>query len=379
MEINFSGITDVGRSRSRNEDYIGQAETLNGSLFLVCDGMGGHAGGDIASKTATEVITGVFNREVAKDIPALIYQSFLTANNALLGISSANPDLTGMGTTVVLFLVKNSEVYYGNMGDSRLYFFNGSDFKRLSKDHSFVQLLLDKGIINELEAEIHPRRNEITQALGINETIEPDISKSGFRVRQGDLFMLCSDGLHGMLSDKEMLALIKNREYTVNRKCELLVEKANVAGGNDNISVQLIEVVKPGSDAIAEENNDKNIKSSGSVSTWKILSVILIIIIVISGLILARVYMSNHSMNNTDSISNDSILSGIGGPLIKSGPDSINADKEISKEPESRHENYKGTGNSNKSIKPAYTGEREVQHKAGLINKKDSGLKVVKP
>lgn len=332
MEIIYSGITDVGRSRSRNEDYIGQAETLNGSLFLVCDGMGGHAGGDIASKTAVEVITGVFNREVSKDIPSLIYQSFLTANNALLRISSAKPDLAGMGTTVVLLLVKNSEVYYGNLGDSRLYFFNGSDFKRLSKDHSFVQLLLDKGIISELEAEIHPRRNEITQALGINETIEPDISKAGFRVRQGDLFMMCSDGLYGMLSDKEMLTLIKNPEYNLNRKCELLVEKANIAGGSDNISVQLIEVVKHGSDAITEEGNGENLKSSRPAGTWKILSVILIIIIIISGLILARVFMRNHSMNITGSISNDSVKTGIGGQTIKAGPDSIYVHKGIRKE-----------------------------------------------
>jgi len=377
MEIIFSGLTDVGKARSRNEDYIGHAETLNGSLFIVCDGMGGHAGGDVASKTAVEAITAVFNRNITIDIPNLILQSFLVANETLFKLSSANPELSGMGTTVVLLLVRNKEIYYGNLGDSRLYHFNGSDLIKLSKDHSFVQQLVDKGIISEAEAEIHPRRNEITQALGIGTVIEPDICEAGFPVHDGDIFMLCSDGLYGMVNDKKMISILRNKENTLNSRCTELIENANHAGGNDNISVQLIEILKTGENAPTENHKGKEVKYGKTKIRGKIFVAVIIVVIILAGIILiTRAVIKHNPLNIQDSISSDTAKPITGAQNQKTGNDSINMDTR--NKSGSNQVSFKEIGKGNKSLKPKGPEKSSIQQpKQKSI--KDTASKAGKP
>ena len=373
MEIIFSGKTDIGMTRKRNEDYIGQAETLNGSLFIVCDGMGGHAGGNVASKLAVETIIEVFNRDEVADIPSLIFTAFETANKAIISNTKTAPELEGMGTTVVLLLIKNTDVFYGNMGDSRLYFFDGLELRRLTKDHSFVQQLLDKGIISELEAEIHPRKNEITQALGIGETIEPGISKGSFKIQRGDIFMLCTDGLYGMLSDKEIYNVLTSTAFTLNQKCDILTEKANSSGGTDNISVHLIEVLKANPNSAIEAVISKKTDVKKALNIRKVIAIILLLVIIIAGSILFyKVITSKKPEGYIEGVTEDTVLNPQDA-VKKNRTDSLNSIKE--KQVNSKPNDFKEIGNSGNSIKPNGPGKPQPQKPAVTVHKKDSIVK----
>lgn len=297
MDVLFSGKTDIGKERKRNEDHIGHAKTQNGLLYVVCDGMGGHSAGDIASKTAVDTIIQTFSNTSGKDIPDLIYHAFQTANDAIIALSAENADLAGMGTTVVVLVIKDGLAFYGNLGDSRLYLFKKQTLKKLTTDHSFVQALLDKGIIDEFEAEIHPRRNEITKALGIDEIIEPDISREGFKLYNSDILMLCSDGLFGMLSQKFMANILGSNALTLSQKCEELVKSANDSGGTDNISVQLIEFFgdEPQDDEEPQETHNKSPQEHKK--TKRIIPLLIILIVLVAAVLLVMNLFKNKAVS----------------------------------------------------------------------------------
>lgn len=297
MDVLFSGKTDIGKERKRNEDHIGHAETQNGHLYVVCDGMGGHSAGDIASKTAVDTIIQIFDTTSDKEIPDLIYHAFQAANDAIMKLSADNTDLAGMGTTVVVLVIKEGLAFYGNLGDSRLYLFKNQTLKKLTTDHSFVQALLDKGIIDEFEAEIHPRRNEITKALGIDEIIEPDISREGLKLYKGDILMLCSDGLFGMLSQKFMANILGSNALTLSQKCEELVKSANDSGGTDNISVQLIEFF---GDEFQEDEDPPEMQNTSSQEQKKskrIIPFLIILIVLVAAVLLVMNLFRNKAVS----------------------------------------------------------------------------------
>lgn len=176
--FSFGNATHVGQVRQANEDYFGNFETKNGYVFLVCDGMGGHVGGAKASQIAVGIIRDCLQQLDYKTPYEALSQSIVAANDAILAYAEKNPELTGMGTTCVAILVVGSDVYYAHVGDSRIYLFSNNKLIRITKDHSFVQNMIDLGGLTEEEAEKHPRKNEITNALGLKNMKPPTVCAS---------------------------------------------------------------------------------------------------------------------------------------------------------------------------------------------------------
>ncbi|HYH39450.1 MAG TPA: PP2C family serine/threonine-protein phosphatase [Azospirillum sp.] len=256
-----AGRTDVGRTRSRNEDSFGISEEAG--VALVCDGMGGHAGGDVASRTAAEAIidfvsefqgtsiapVGQTDGAPAADLGvgnavSVVRSAVQLANQRLLELNRERglPDGRGMGTTVVGLcrVDPGDRLVAFHAGDSRLYRLRDGEFRQLTRDHSLYQHWLDQGGRGPA-----PQRNIILRALGTMPDVDPEIGVHA--VRPGDLFLLCSDGLTGMLPDDGIAAALRAvPSRGLDEVCERLVALANERGGHDNITVVLARFVEPG-------------------------------------------------------------------------------------------------------------------------------------
>ena len=238
MKYSFKSKTHVGKVRSANEDNLGEAITPNGHLFIVCDGMGGHVGGAVASGIAVNSILEFFQREVYDNLIQAIDHSLSFANEQIFASALNNPDLKGMGTTAVLLLIKDEECFIGHVGDSRIYLYSNNILNRITKDHSFVQTLVDNGIIDDEDAENHPNKNRILQALGIASIVKSTVCQLSILPKASDIFLLCSDGLNGMVSDKDIHHIIQEDNLSV---CvENLITAALNGGGTDNITATLV-------------------------------------------------------------------------------------------------------------------------------------------
>ena len=235
--------TNTGLRRTSNEDFFGSIETKLGTFYIVCDGMGGHSSGETASQLATESILQFVKNAKTDNTKELLKEAIQYANTIVFNTASKNAELTGMGTTLVLVLLTKDELYFAHVGDSRIYLSRKGKLEQLTEDHSFVQQLLKAGIISELEAKTHPRRNEITKAVGLKEMIEPSVCDSPLKLKQGDKILLCSDGLTNMVSNEKIFEII-SKETSTEAKTAELIENANNAGGFDNITATLIEVEK---------------------------------------------------------------------------------------------------------------------------------------
>jgi serine/threonine protein phosphatase PrpC len=242
-EINFGNQSDVGKKRKVNEDYYGYYKTVNGHLFLVCDGMGGHVGGEKASRIAVDAIRHYLTEKTGTDVPQLLSEGIKYANAAILDYARTHPELKGMGSTCVALLIKDGRYYVAHVGDSRAYICSGGILRRLTKDHSFVQGLIDIGALSEQDAEKHPRKNEITNALGLESMKPPTIAELSPTPGKDDIFLLCSDGLTGMIDDRTIYNVLVDSS-SLQKKAEKLVELANEAGGIDNITVQIVSAEK---------------------------------------------------------------------------------------------------------------------------------------
>ena len=242
------GSTDVGRKRQANEDSMGTRETKNGLAAVVCDGMGGHVGGAVASRVSVDAILDFLDDVYQDDPRVAIGEAIDAANRAILQRVTEQPELAGMGSTCVLLLVRDGKVYIGHVGDSRIYLVRNRRIKQLTKDHSFVQMLVDMGQLSPEEAEHHPRKNEITNALGIPEMKPATILPDAILPEAGDCFVLCSDGLSGMVPDKTIEKVVSRQsEMRTQERADELVRLANENGGVDNITVQLGEFsITPG-------------------------------------------------------------------------------------------------------------------------------------
>ncbi|EAY28799.1 Stp1/IreP family PP2C-type Ser/Thr phosphatase [Microscilla marina] len=238
--FHFGSHTDIGHVRKQNEDSMGYYETSNGYVFVVCDGMGGAAGGSTASRMAVNSIKTFFQHQYYPNPIEAISQAIQYANQQIFQAAQKAPGMQGMGTTCVLMLVRNDQVYYGHVGDSRLYRLNQGGISRVTKDHSFVQALVDQGVISDEEAETHPRRNELLRALGTQPVTEVEVSFSPIIPNKNDIFLLCTDGLNGLVHDKSIEGTL-NSPIDVEHKAIKLVQMANNLGGYDNTTVQLIE------------------------------------------------------------------------------------------------------------------------------------------
>lgn len=242
------GQTDVGRKRAANEDNMGNAITMNGLVSVVCDGMGGHVGGATASKIAVNTIIDNLNTNYYDDPRIAIGESIDIANRAILSEANAHPELSGMGSTCVLLIVRNGKVYIGHVGDSRIYLIRSKKIVQLTKDHSYVQMLVDRGEITKEEAERHPRKNEITNALGIPNMTPATVADDAIIPEAGDCFLLCSDGLSGMVPN-DVISKVVSRQSEMNAQDRVnrLIALANENGGVDNITAQMVEFpVAPG-------------------------------------------------------------------------------------------------------------------------------------
>lgn len=244
-KFRFANHTDVGKKRQQNEDAMGffEASNGNGYVFVVCDGMGGHLGGAVASQTAIKAIRYFLELEYFADAKEAVRKSLSFANQEIYHKAQTSEDLQNMGTTVVMVIYRNGQCFIGHVGDSRLYLYRDGLLTRLTKDHSFVQMLVDNGVINDSEAESHPRKNEILRALGTEPKVEVEVKNAPFAPYLHDTFLLCSDGLNSMLSDNEIEHIL-DEKGDIQQKAIRLIDAANMKGGLDNITVQLIEFLE---------------------------------------------------------------------------------------------------------------------------------------
>lgn len=223
-----------------NQDYVYTSETPVGNLpnlFILADGMGGHNAGDYASRYTVEMIVD-FVRNSSETSPiTIIREAIQQANQAVMEKAQTDIDLEGMGTTVVAATVQGQELCVANVGDSRLYL-AGRDFRQITKDHSYVQEMVRRGEISPEVARIHPDRNIITRAVGGWKEIEVDFFEVD--LREGDQILICSDGLTDMLEDQEIFEIIQEQQ-DMKDAVDLLIERANEYGGNDNITIILTE------------------------------------------------------------------------------------------------------------------------------------------
>lgn len=239
---NVAQRTDVGCKRKANEDWLGSFECVNGLVAVVCDGMGGHVGGAIASHLAVETIQQFLSANRFDDPRQAIIQACDKANQALLRHTEQHPELAGMGATCVMLIVRDGRVWLGSVGDSRIYLIRQRAIKQLTKDQSYVQTLVDSGQITPEQAEHHPRKNEIYNALGLKTMKPATVLAEPIMPLAGDCFMLCSDGLSGMVPDAEMLAVVSQQAtMSQQQRVDTLVQMARNAGGLDNITCQIVE------------------------------------------------------------------------------------------------------------------------------------------
>jgi PPM family protein phosphatase len=227
------GITDAGRKRRRNED----AYVIEPPLFAVADGMGGAQAGEVASRLAAAALkeSGV-ERGGEERIVSVIQE----ANRRIYDRSNADPNASGMGTTMTVALVENGQVAFGHVGDSRAYLIRDGMMEQLTEDHSLVAELMRSGKLSPEEAETHPQRSVITRALGT----DPDVDVDTFTVaaQTGDVFLLCSDGLTTMVSNETILDLVESNRASMDKALRALVGAANKGGGEDNITVVAFEI-----------------------------------------------------------------------------------------------------------------------------------------
>lgn len=237
----IANCTDTGKVRSVNEDSMTTFESPNGRVVAVCDGMGGQNAGDVASQLAVAVIEDILTDNTFASPEEAITRSIVAANQAILHKAAQNPALSGMGATCVMLIVKDGKVYYGSVGDSRIYYVANHMIKQITKDQSYVQTLVDAGQISQEAAEHHKDKNQITNALGVEGMTLPVICQLPITPEPGSIFVLCSDGLSGMINNNAILETVSRHDLSLNERANILVQQANNAGGLDNITVQLVE------------------------------------------------------------------------------------------------------------------------------------------
>ncbi len=238
-----AGLTDVGRSRKQNEDHWA-ADTPRG-VFVVSDGMGGRVAGELASKIVVDVLPDFLLKHLERfrdlegaNAKQAVMQSIIELSELIHRESSKRPDFFGMGATVVLAVIRATQALIAHVGDSRAYLFREKMLQSITKDHSIIQIMIDMGQLTPENAATHPARSQITQFVGMESQVFPDVKY--LELRPGDRILLCSDGLTGMVDDagiSEILSTHSDPEAA----CQMLIAAANNAGGKDNITAIVID------------------------------------------------------------------------------------------------------------------------------------------
>jgi len=243
-EPRVASATDVGAVRRVNQDAFARFDDVDRSeiLLIVADGLGGHRGGEVASEMAVNLV-GKLVFESGEGPAERLRESIERANDAILEAGRLDPALDGMGTTIVcLLLAEDGRSYVAHVGDSRLYRLRSGHIEAITEDHSLVATLVREGVLSREEAREDPRRNQILRALGVRENAKADVAP--VVLKAGDVYLLCSDGLHGMINDDEILE-IAHRPTQPDVVVDRLIEAANQAGGTDNITCVLAHVPQP--------------------------------------------------------------------------------------------------------------------------------------
>ena len=251
--------TDVGKVRSENQDFgtltTPQEEAKSqpgGRLLVVADGMGGHRGGGTASRLVVDTVKTQYLGSATHDPAAALQDAVATANSRVFTEAQTNPDLRGMGTTTSALVIRGNAAWFAHVGDSRIYWVRGDSIKQMTEDHSLVATMVREGLLTTQEAETHPRRNVLQRSVGVGEDVEIDV-RGPFEVQENDTFILCSDGLHGLVKDEEMLHVSKfPLQQAANEFVKLTLER----GAPDNVTVIVARVVRAdqiGEDTLTDE------------------------------------------------------------------------------------------------------------------------------
>ncbi|HYM06474.1 MAG TPA: Stp1/IreP family PP2C-type Ser/Thr phosphatase [Terriglobales bacterium] len=245
--VELASLSDVGCQRENNEDRYSYWEPDNdpqfpqkGRLAIVADGMGGYEGGQEASRIAVEAIEEVYANAVAGEPRSWLLEGFQAAHHRIQEYAEKYPDLHGMGTTCTAMALLDHQLYFAHVGDSRLYLVRGSSISRLTHDHSYVSRLVENGVLRAEEAESHPQRHILTAALGAGSTITPDSPAQPLSLESGDVLVLCTDGLWGLLTEEEIKSSVAGK--TAAEICDHLVDTAKRRGGPDNITLQVLRI-----------------------------------------------------------------------------------------------------------------------------------------
>jgi PPM family protein phosphatase len=246
-DVDVAGLSDVGCQRENNEDSYLYWEPVDdkeferkGRLAVIADGMGGHEGGQEASRLAVETVREVYDIGFRDDPQAVLVESFAAAHTRILNYADQHPAFQGMGTTCTALAVLDHHLYFAHVGDSRLYLIREANIQRLTRDHSYVGRLVESGLVRPEDAERHPQRHILTAALGAGMDLAVDVAGQSRALQDGDHLLLCTDGLWGVVGDEELEAAVSGHGPA--ECCAALVKLARQRGGPDNITLQVLHV-----------------------------------------------------------------------------------------------------------------------------------------
>jgi serine/threonine protein phosphatase PrpC len=293
MNINVGAKSDVGRMRNDNQDSYLADEPV----FAVADGVGGHLGGDVASATAVRVIQEATQSGVQ---PGQLQDLLRKVNAAIWEKSQSSPHLRGMGTTCTLVLLDNGSAHLAHVGDSRAYLYRAGELSQVTEDHNLVGKMVSEGRLSREEAAHHPQRNIITRALGLDPSVDVDLVT--LELTEGDRLILCSDGLSSMIEERA-LAEVLSEEGDPQAAAERLVDAANQAGGEDNITVVLLDVLGDSLSSAAPQTSARSATPTETsteterAAGWgrRLAWGLLLIVLLAGGLLAARWFVLTHA------------------------------------------------------------------------------------
>ncbi len=243
MQLSVAAGTDVGRIRAGNEDSLYADADRERGLFIVADGMGGHAAGEVASEMAVQIVARDLTdvRDLTQsDAGTRMGDALKAANRAIYERTIQEAEKQGMGTTASCLLVGHGRYIIGHIGDSRVYLLRDGVFRQVTKDHSYVQEQVDAGFLTPEQARYHPYSNVITRCVGANAAVEADVLTG--EIRNGDLYLVASDGLTGMVEDPQLKRILESKQ-TPGRMVDSMITEANRRGGLDNITAIVVQVI----------------------------------------------------------------------------------------------------------------------------------------
>src|SRR5580658_5796211 len=245
--VQVAGLSDVGCQRENNEDSYLYWEPADdeefqrkGRLAAIADGMGGHEGGQEASRLAVETVREVYDQAPGDDPQAALVESFVAAHGRIQDFAEQHPAFQGMGTTCTALVLRGTQLYFAHVGDSRLYLIRGARILRLTRDHSYVGRLVESGIVRAEDAEKHPQRHILTAALGAGRELAVDGADQTLLLQEGDHLLLCTDGLWSVVTEEELETAVSGNAPA--ESCAALVKLARERGGPDNITLQVLRV-----------------------------------------------------------------------------------------------------------------------------------------